>query len=103
MSVEDPGGLELSPGPFIIIPPDLRLRLFDVVEPVELLSIGTLPTKWVVYSSSGTDALISLAATGRPAWLPEISPGEKATKTYLRSHMSAPKKTLGCLSRPAQG
>lgn len=45
MWVEDTGNLELTSGAFIIIPPVLRHRVFDVVEPVELLSIGALPAK----------------------------------------------------------
>jgi mannose-6-phosphate isomerase-like protein (cupin superfamily) len=45
MWVEDAGSLELSPGAFIVIPPDLRHRLFDVIEPLEFLSIGALSPK----------------------------------------------------------
>jgi len=52
MWLEDAGGLELFPGDFIVIPPDLRHRLYDVVEPVELLSIGGLPPQCPPYPSS---------------------------------------------------
>ncbi len=45
MWVEDAGSLQLSQGAFIVIPPNIRHRLFDVVEPVELLSIGPLLPK----------------------------------------------------------
>ena len=45
MWVEDVGNLELSVSTFIVIPPDLRHRVFDVIEPIELLSIGIVAAK----------------------------------------------------------
>jgi mannose-6-phosphate isomerase-like protein (cupin superfamily) len=45
MWVEDAGSLQLFPGAFIVIPPNIEHRIFDVVGPVELLSIGVLAPK----------------------------------------------------------
>ena len=40
--VEDAGHQELTPGTLVIIPPNLKHKILDVVEPIELLSIATL-------------------------------------------------------------
>lgn len=42
MWIEDEGSLTLAPGAFIVVPPDLKHRVFDVLEPIELLSIAPL-------------------------------------------------------------